>query len=1479
PSKSFDKTLDDNMYLRVFYKTKNSSTYESDNSYATTDYDTAQYVELGSLEPSTEYEYIFLISESDISSYSSDILSSDSVLKYVTGTFTTKENITYTKDNFPDDTFRALVMEEAGISSESDLTSANLEKITSISESFSTTDTVAIKDLTGVELLTNLTSLNLRYHDIETIPNISSLNCLEYLYLEGNNLTEMPNLSNNTALSYIDLDENLLNAESVSSDKFPSGYSADIDDIISRQRTNPEFVIADTYYKADSGYPFIIQYKKVKDERNLTLSITVDGSTYTATDSSYYSDYANYITVTSVSNITEACNKKVGIKVTDQTGKEYYNNTAEISFAENKDYAKDTYITSSSTTVQQRIFMNGNFDEANISDILIKDGNTTYSIGYKYLSTYSSGSLQEYEDFFDSNYASSLGIECNRTEISATIQLGKYLNSGTYDLALVYNGNTYNFSDVIHVDTKTVINNIYTNSEYDNTGDYCYLNLSGSNLNFANDNGLNVSLLSSDGKTTYATKSEIISDYSNHLIVKLKMTDDFKNVISKKSGSNIYCSYKISGVNVTDATSSKKTISLYFSSSDLVTFEHYNYKKGYYEVFLQSSVEDGTKATVEIYSSSNYTESNKLASATATVSDNKLELVFTNVSDGSEYKPVQDKYTYFQYKLTFPDGTTSTFSNNATVRWYNYNGSNSPSGTGSYSIYGNNVYVETGSNISFDVTLQVPKTSPYASSEIITATINNVSAVLTRTNYNSTYYIYKGTWKGSITNDGIYSIKYYQGTTTISPSYSCNVYAYDKDVFYQNSQYYSDSGTFSISSNAIYGHYLNDYNSKVSDSQAMDYVKNNLKYQIFDGFGNDITSATKLDKVTWNSSSINLYISGINESYVGVYFRVTDINDKLGIMFGDSEDTTCYANYASQNYYIASEELGLFHSFSSQSISFSGDSYEKHGYYRINFSGIELPITMKFYDPDDLSLISTVVKDKISSGYRFTSSDLKNISNNKVYNLIVTSKDGYSTNTTGYFVPYNTETIAVSGVSLSNKKASVAVSGTLKLTATVSPSNASDQSLTWTSSDESVATVDASGIVTGVSKGTATITVTTSNNKKATCTITVTDGTATNLKLNKTSLSLAYGGEGTLTATINEDALSKTLSWSTDSEDIITITPSDDTLSATISAKASGTTTVTVATTDGSELSATCKVTVAAKKVVKVKTLKFDKSECTIKEGSSMELTPSFTPGNATIDEWTFTSSDESVATVAKTTTDDGIVKCIVTGVKESEDPITITATAITDDGSTDGISTEATISVKVISSTVPPATILMDERNITLRSLESINVNATIVPSDTTTTTINYSVKNIDGNDVSTDVLTAETTETGVKLTAGEVTTTTVAKVIATAAADSNITTSLTVTILASDVAVENDAEKYAEAVENGSDIWVAGLEDSYVYTGTAIKPDIRVYYGTSLLTLNKDYSLKYANNTKVASSTDTKAPSITITFKGSYQNTSKTK
>ena len=91
-------------------------------------------------------------------------------------------------------------------------------------------------------------------------------------------------------------------------------------------------------------------------------------------------------------------------------------------------------------------------------------------------------------------------------------------------------------------------------------------------------------------------------------------------------------------------------------------------------------------------------------------------------------------------------------------------------------------------------------------------------------------------------------------------------------------------------------------------------------------------------------------------------------------------------------------------------------------------------------------------------------------------------------------------TVNVTGITLSQTEAAMTVGGeTLTLTATVAPDDATDKTVTWTSSDPTVATV-ADGVVTAVAAGTATITATATNgtddttdDKTATCTITVTD--------------------------------------------------------------------------------------------------------------------------------------------------------------------------------------------------------------------------------------------------------------------------------------------------------------------------------------------------------------------------------------------------
>ncbi|MFC5193156.1 Ig-like domain-containing protein [Algoriphagus aquatilis] len=82
--------------------------------------------------------------------------------------------------------------------------------------------------------------------------------------------------------------------------------------------------------------------------------------------------------------------------------------------------------------------------------------------------------------------------------------------------------------------------------------------------------------------------------------------------------------------------------------------------------------------------------------------------------------------------------------------------------------------------------------------------------------------------------------------------------------------------------------------------------------------------------------------------------------------------------------------------------------------------------------------------------------------------------------------------VAVTGVSLSPTTASIRTGGTQQLTATLAPTNATNKTVTWSSSNTSVATVNATGLVTGVGSGTSTITVTTQDgNKTATSTITV----------------------------------------------------------------------------------------------------------------------------------------------------------------------------------------------------------------------------------------------------------------------------------------------------------------------------------------------------------------------------------------------------
>lgn len=165
--------------------------------------------------------------------------------------------------------------------------------------------------------------------------------------------------------------------------------------------------------------------------------------------------------------------------------------------------------------------------------------------------------------------------------------------------------------------------------------------------------------------------------------------------------------------------------------------------------------------------------------------------------------------------------------------------------------------------------------------------------------------------------------------------------------------------------------------------------------------------------------------------------------------------------------------------------------------------------------------------------------------------------------------------VHVTGVTLDSTTASFKVGEGIKLAATVSPADADNKTVSYSSSNTSVATVSSIGSVLGVGPGTATITVTTADGGfTATCTVTVTGSAAQpTISLNKTALSLKEGATEKLVAT-TANADGKTVVFTTSDATIATVAAD-----GTVTAIKEGSATIT-ATIEGTEISATCALTV-----------------------------------------------------------------------------------------------------------------------------------------------------------------------------------------------------------------------------------------------------------------------------------------------------------
>ena len=176
------------------------------------------------------------------------------------------------------------------------------------------------------------------------------------------------------------------------------------------------------------------------------------------------------------------------------------------------------------------------------------------------------------------------------------------------------------------------------------------------------------------------------------------------------------------------------------------------------------------------------------------------------------------------------------------------------------------------------------------------------------------------------------------------------------------------------------------------------------------------------------------------------------------------------------------------------------------------------------------------------------------------------------------------ETISVTGVTINKSTLSLVEGSSETLSATITPENATNKTVLWTSSNTAVATV-LNGKVTAKSAGTAVITATTADGGyTASCTVTVTEKaptviSVTGVTLNKSAVSLEEGKTETLTATVlPTNATNKDVTWKSSAPGVASVS------NGVVTALKAGTAVITVTTADGG-FTASCTVTVTAKPI------------------------------------------------------------------------------------------------------------------------------------------------------------------------------------------------------------------------------------------------------------------------------------------------------
>ena len=297
------------------------------------------------------------------------------------------------------------------------------------------------------------------------------------------------------------------------------------------------------------------------------------------------------------------------------------------------------------------------------------------------------------------------------------------------------------------------------------------------------------------------------------------------------------------------------------------------------------------------------------------------------------------------------------------------------------------------------------------------------------------------------------------------------------------------------------------------------------------------------------------------------------------------------------------------------------------------------------------------------------------------------------------------DNVLVSSITLYETSITLNEGETKQLTATISPSNATNKDVTWNSSNTSVATVSSSGLVTAKASGSATLTckAADSSGKNATCSVTVKSSTVepTGITISPTSKTITVGDTFYASYTLIPSNATTTVTWASDNTSIATVSQS-----GLVKGISAGSTWIYITTANN--ITSYFKITVNPA-TIEPTNITISPSSKTVKVGETFTMTYTLSPSNATT-TLTWTSDDSSIATVSSS----GVVKGIKAG--------TTNINVKTANGKTDYCK------VTVESSSVEPTRIEASPHTVTINLGKTFTLSYALSPSYSKTSNITIS-------------------------------------------------------------------------------------------------------------------------------------------------------